>query len=83
MKDRQAFGLRIRAGRENQKLTLDSAAELCDVSLSTWKQYERGERLPSLPKFIKICILLRVKPEYLLGSELDEMKDDLTQIEEL
>jgi len=74
MHDKKSFGLRIKAAREYRKFTLDSAAELCDVSLSTWKQYERGERLPSLPKFINLCRVLQVKPEYLLGPELDEQK---------
>ena len=83
MNNRKAFGLRIKTARETQKLTLESAAELCDVSLSTWKQYERGERLPSLPKFIKACIVLHVMPEYLIGSELDKLQDDMNEIEEL
>ena len=83
MNDRKGFGSRIKAAREHQKFTLDNAAELCDVSLSTWKQYERGERLPSLSKFIKLCLVLQVRPEYLLGPELDEQKENLDTIEQL
>lgn len=43
MKDRQGFGNRIKEMREHRNLTIEQAAELCDCSESTWKQYERGE----------------------------------------
>lgn len=42
-KDRKSFGNRIKEIREYRKLTIEEAAELCDCSDSTWKQYERGE----------------------------------------
>jgi len=83
MDDKKGFGSRIKTARENQKLTLDQASELGEVSLSTWKQYERGERLPSLSKFIKLCIILRVRPEYLLGPELNEQMENVNEIEQL
>ena len=69
MKDRQGFGNRIKEMREHRNLTIEQAAELCDCSESTWKQYERGERLPSVPKLKNICLVLKVKPEYIYGSE--------------
>ena len=39
MKDRQGFGNRIKEMREQRNLTIEQAAELCDCSESTWKQY--------------------------------------------
>ena len=78
MKDRQGFGNRIKEMREQRNLTIEQAAELCDCSESTWKQYERGERLPSVPKLKSICLVLKVKPEYIYGSELDELQEDIT-----
>ena len=83
MKNKRAFGLRIRYAREYQKITLEKIAELCECSESIWKQYERGERLPSLSNFIKIINKLKVTPEYLLGDELAEMQENLANIEQL
>lgn len=83
MKDRQAFGNRIKEMRENRNLTIEKAAELCDCSESAWKQYERGERLPTVPRLKSICLVLKVKPEYIYGPELDELQKDLPEIEQL
>ena len=83
MEDRQGFGNRIKEMREHRNLTIDEAAELCDCSESTWKQYESGERLPSVPKLKNICLVLKVKPEYIYGSELDGLQEDIAEIEQL
>ena len=83
MEDRQGFGNRIKEMREYRKLTSETAAELCDCSESTWKQYERGERLPSVPKLKSICLVLKVKPEYIYGSELDGLQEEITEMEQL
>lgn len=83
MNDRQAFGARIREIREKRNLTIEEAAELCDASVSIWKQYERGERLPSLEKFVSICIVLKIKPEFILGSELNGLQDSIQVIDKL
>ena len=77
MKDRQGFGNRIKEMREQRNLTIEQAAELCDCSESTWKQYER------VPKLKSICLVLKVKPEYIYGSELDELQEDITEVEQL
>lgn len=83
MDNRQAFGARIRELRETRDLTIEEAAELCEASVSIWKQYERGERLPSLEKFISLCLALRTKPEYILGTELDGLQTDIRDIDKL
>lgn len=83
MKNRQGFGNRIKEMREYRNFTIEQAAELCDCSESTWKQYERGERLPSVPKLKNICLILKVKPEYIYGPELDGLQKDITEIEQL
>lgn len=83
MKDKQGFGHRIKQMREHRKLTIEEAAELCDCSESTWKQYERGERLPSVPKLLSICLTLKVKPEYIYGPELNGLQEDTAEIEQL
>lgn len=83
MNDRKSFGARIKSGREQQKFTLEKAAELSDVALVTWKQYESGQRLPSISKFIKICLVLQVSAEFLLGSELDKLQENKNKVEQL
>lgn len=83
MEDRQGFGSRIKDMREHRNLTIDEAAELCDCSESTWKQYERGERLPSVTKLKSICLVLKVKPEYIYGSELDGLQENIAEMEQL
>lgn len=83
MKDRQGFGSRIKEMRERQNLTVEKAAELCECSESTWKQYERGERLPSVPKLKNICLALKVKPEYIYGPELDGLQAGLSEVEQV
>lgn len=82
MNDRQGLACRIKYMREYRNLTIEAASEMCDCSDSTWKQYERGQRLPSLPKLINICLALRVKPEYLLGTELSSLQED-SELEQL
>lgn len=73
MKDRQSFGNRIKEMRELRNLTIEKAAELCDCSVSTW----------SVPKLKNICLVLKVKPEYIYGTELDGLQDDISEIEQL
>ena len=83
MDNRKAFGERIKTLRESCGLTIEYAAEKCDVSASTWRQYERGERLPSLPKLKRICLVLRRKPEYFFGFELNELLNDMSEVDKV
>ena len=83
MDDRKGFGARIKAIREFRNLSIERAAEMCEASESIFKQYERGERLPSLSKLKSLCLGLKVKPEYFFGPELDELMEDMTEAEQL
>lgn len=81
--DKQGLGERIKHMREYHQFTIEEAAELSDSSVSIWRQYERGERLPSIQKLKSICLTLKVKPEYLFGPELNELQEHLSEIEQL
>lgn len=83
MDDRIGFGNRIKVLRELRGLTIEQAAEMCDASVSVWRQYEKGERLPSLPKLKTICLALHQKPGYFFGPELNELLDDMNDVERL
>ena len=81
--DRAGFGQRIKKLRELRGYTMEQAAEYCEASVSVWRQYEKGERLPSLPMLKSICLVLRQRPEYFFGPELDGLMDDANDSEKL
>lgn len=81
MEDKIGFGNRIKTLRELRGFTIEQAAECCGASVSIWRQYEKGERLPSIDKLIKICLGLRQKPEYFFGPELDALMEDSSATE--
>ncbi len=83
MKDRKGFGLRIRSLRESRGLTIEEAAEQCEASVSIWRQYERGERLPSLTRLSQMCLVLNQKSDYFFGTELDELLEGMGDIEKI
>jgi transcriptional regulator with XRE-family HTH domain len=43
---RQAVGRRFKALRQNRRLSQEDAAQLADVSLTTWRNWERGKVSP-------------------------------------
>lgn len=43
---RQAVGRRFKALRQNRRLSQEDAAHLAGVSLTTWRNWERGLRAP-------------------------------------
>lgn len=83
MDNKVGFGRRIKALRELRGLTIEQAAEDCEASVSVWRQYEKGERLPSLSKLKTMCLVLRQKPEYFFGPELDALMNDMSHTERL
>jgi len=73
MIDGKVFGSRIKLARQERGLTIEKSAELCDVSESIWRQYERGARFPTINRFVELCRVMKQKPEYFLGNELDDL----------
>ncbi len=49
---------------------------------STWSDYERSERLPSLENALKLGIILRTPVEFLFGPLNDELRDQIRTEEE-
>jgi len=54
-RQRENMGQRIRARRENMKLTQEKAAEILDISLTHYKNIEHGRAYISLNLLMKTC----------------------------
>ena len=64
---KELFGLRLKALRERENLTQKQLAEKLDVVKASVSAYETGGVHPSLEILIKICNILDVSADYLLG----------------
>jgi len=49
---------------------------------STFREFERGERLPSLPNAFRLSVILRVPVEFLYPDLYDQLKKDVRAEEE-
>ncbi|MBQ9734258.1 MAG: helix-turn-helix transcriptional regulator [Clostridia bacterium] len=58
---------RIREARKENNLNQSELAKLCNVKQSCVSKWERGETLPDLVMVIKLCEILRVSSDYILG----------------
>ena len=73
-----SIGQRIKARRLELDLTLDNIGKKLGVNRSTVKRYEDGktQRIPQ--KTIEmLAIILKTTPEYLMGWDTPEKRDDL------
>jgi transcriptional regulator with XRE-family HTH domain len=61
------LGDRIQNAREKRGLNSKQAAELCNVSPSSWSLYESNKRMPSTEVLKHIAEKLQVSTDYLLG----------------
>lgn len=65
-----AFGYRVRYFRQQKHLTQSELAELADISHSFMGHIERGSRVASLETLMRLCSVLDVTPNDLLGGEI-------------
>ncbi len=63
----QAFKTRLKEELENSKLTVKQFADMVGVSPEMVTQYYTTKKLPKLDTFAKICKVLNVSADYLLG----------------
>lgn len=68
--DKKSFGERIRAARKNANLSTDKLSELCKCTPISIRQIESGSRLPSVPKLVTLCNILKVTPNHFLALEM-------------
>ena len=63
------LAVRLKISRESMGLTQRDVADELDITPSAYANYEQGLREPSLVLFSKICEVLDVSADYLLGLE--------------
>lgn len=63
------LGKRLNKIRKLKGITSEKLSELCDVNAVHIRLIESGNRMPSLSLLIKICNVLEVSADYLLGLE--------------
>ncbi|NOJ81597.1 helix-turn-helix domain-containing protein [Myxococcus xanthus] len=61
------IGTTARAAREQMGLTRADAAARVGLVPPVYSRLERGQMLPSVPTFYRLCTELKVSPEEMLG----------------
>lgn len=72
------IGKRIKEYRENRKLTQEYMAKELDVATNHYGRIERGENSCTLYNFIKICNLLAIAPNEIIGTLVITTQNDLS-----
>lgn len=79
--DKADMGKRIRAVREDKKMTREALAEKVDVSVNFIADIEFGKKCPSIKKFHLICQVLDVTADYLLSGKVYALDFDQEAVE--
>lgn len=64
------FKEKLKEERINNNLTQKDFAELLGVSKSCYAGYEQGYREPDFKTLVKICNILKISSDYLLGIDV-------------
>ena len=67
------FSDRLKAIRKNKNLTQAELAQRLNIVTGTVSSYEQGLKYPSVEVLVKICDVLEISSDYLLG-----ISDDLS-----
>ena len=78
--DYKLLGEQIRYIRNQQHLSQEDLAEMCDISPSFMGHIERGTRKISLETFVSLANALHVSSDYLLYSQLPNTDSVITSI---
>ena len=86
--DYKELGKRIRAERQNQKLTQEKLAEMAEISESFLGHIERGGRTLSIETLAKLANALNISIEFIICGEYsyqpgmipDEIHDTLNRM---
>ena len=61
--DARIFGRSLKVSRKKQHLTQEACAEMLELSLSYYKDIERGRSVPSLGVYYNICRTLNLSAD--------------------
>ena len=81
--DYHKIGSQIRIVRNQQHLSQEDLAELCDISPSFMGHIERGTRKMSIETLVSIADALHVSTDYILCSEMPNTDATITIIRAL
>ena len=65
----QGLSARLRSARTSAKLTQKDMAQKLSITRSAYTYYEMGHTQPDLDCLVKICRVLGVSADYLLGLD--------------
>ena len=65
----EGLGNRISQLRKNHHLSQGELAGALGVTSALVSSWERGERIPVVPKLLKLCDIFNVSTDYLLGRK--------------
>lgn len=83
MQNKQRFQNRLDYYRRRMKFLTSRVGQfLGHKDSSTYRDYERGERLPSLINAFRLSIILRTPVEFLFGELYDHLKREIRAEEE-
>lgn len=69
------FAERLRNAREIEGLTQREAAFEIGVSVSTFRSWEQGRKMPSSTQILAICKALKIRSEFLFRDSGVELVD--------
>ena len=65
----EEIGKRLKDAREKKNLSQRDLADQIGVSQPAYQYYEKGFKLPTLPVAKRICVVLNISLDYLVGLE--------------
>ena len=75
-KDKVECGKRLQKYRENRRFTQDKLAEQTGISRETISRYETGQSNMSIIRLTKLCKVLKVSIDVILGNAPASLSDD-------
>ena len=76
----QYFGKKLKKIREDKEMSQTELGKKIGVSGSTISAYEKSRKLPTIETLKKLCLVLEISSDYLLGisDKMELLKTDLT-----
>ncbi|MDR0298583.1 MAG: helix-turn-helix domain-containing protein [Streptococcaceae bacterium] len=74
------FGEKLQAARKNKRWTQVELAKRLNLSNGTISAYETGTKYPTLEGMVKICELLDLSSDFLLGLSDNKLQQNLAEL---